>query len=270
MITIVKNISLEQHLLDKEKKYKIVLYNKNTNEINKTLNKASDFNIYKDNIEKIKNNELIKVFLNVKNNTNSNVSDVILNILDDKSFKFVHSSIRDNKSKIIIYPLVSDKNLFSLGSIRKDGEMSIVYFVKYVNVDVSMKSVRRCTVLAADNNFIEIDNKSKILQPSLSVLKISTLDKRNIIKIENIGSEESKNIIYTYDIPFGYTIDIGSINYEFLNERVNVKAKKISNTIVFYMDKIPISEENNRKVMTIIMKHKKVTQSLSGVKMSLS
>lgn len=262
MITITRDFVIDNKITSNDDELNIKISNRY---IKKNNNK--DIN---NKESKVKNNDIIKVLLNIRNISNNDISKLKLTIIDDSSFKFIHSSIRDNKTKAFLFPMSNESNTFELETIHRNSAISLSYFMQYKNSDIVLKRLNSRVNIANCNKFMSNSQNNTLVLPLIPVLKVNILDSQSQIRIENIGTDESKNVVYKYDIPKGYAVDISSIKYEFYNEKVSIKANKIGNNIVFYIDKIPVSTELDRKILTILLKHRKVKPALGSVQMTLN
>lgn len=93
--------------------------------------------------------------------------------------------------------------------------------------------------------------------------------RNNMIEIENVGSAVSKNIVYRYNVPIGFNVDMSSINYDVSNENCNIHAQKVNRSILFTIDKIFPSNKNDTKKIKINLKHVKTDTNLQNMEIKI-
>lgn len=238
------------------------------NEINIDLS-----TLYKDKIEnesfnlencsnylKIKNKDSILTNLFIKNTLDIPLENVKLKICDDGLFNLIPSSLRNTYTKESYISKNINCNIFSLGTLKPNETLNIK-FNMLLNLNNSNSSLNN-SLKSLDVINHELNNmKIKINQP---MLKIDVKPKEDKIEIKNIGLTPLTNIVYRYEIPKGFLIDINSIKYNLKGVPCIIYFKAINNNILFKISNIPVD-----KKIIISLKHLNINSLLSFVFMTV-
>lgn len=261
MIEIDRNIRIDSSCIKDKDNAEISLlniYKKESDTINNEKGKIKGI--------EVKNNERVRINIKIENTSDISFKNLSLIINDDNVFKFVHSSLRNCTTKEMYIPVSEGSNTFELGQIAKNQSMKVSFFVKIDTTKLNVAKIGYGAHLMSQEN----EEKDDVLiHASQSILMVNKNIRKNMIEIENVGSAVSNNIVYRYNVPRGFNVDMSSIKYDVTNEKCNIHAQKIDRNILFTIDKILPSSKNDAKKIKINLKHVPIDTNLQNMELKI-
>lgn len=249
MIKFDKKISIDSSFLYKNEDILLSLSNiylncDNTKEIS--------------NLIKIKNKEIIHLNIFIENISKCIIENLKIIINDDNVFKFIPCSLCNKITKECY--VNTSNNIFNLGSIKSDESLLLELYIKVnlENLDFSGFN-NPIKIFSLNSNDLELLSSTLNVLPTQAELNINISPYKNNIELQNTGSCPAKNLIYQYEIPNGFDIDINCIQYNFHNINTDISVMKLNNKLLFTISSLPETTNLISKKLIIKIPNKNAT-----------
>lgn len=220
------------------------------------LNSDNTKQIY--NLTKIKNKEIIHLHILIENICKCNIKNLKFIINDDNVFNFIPCSLSNKITKECY--INTCNNIFNLGSIKSNESLLLQLYIKVnlENLDFSDFNTP-IKIFSLNSNDPEVILSNLYVLPMQAELNINTSPHKNIIELKNTGSCPAENLIYQYEIPYGFDIDIDYIQYKFQNINTNISVIKLNNKLLFKISLLPETTALIDKKLIIKIPNKNAT-----------
>lgn len=191
---------------------------------------------------KIKIKDLLKIYIFIKNTTESTLENFTLTLIENSIFEYIPCSLINMETKEpYVTNTIDNKNIILLPPLKPSSVLTLQFYVKthLENLDFSTFNTPLSLLNVDSNECSEYLNHHAI--PYQSALNISIAPSQNSITFRNIGSAPCENIIYHHIIPNDFEFEIDNFKYIFENMKCNVSAINIDNHILFQIDSLPES-----------------------------
>lgn len=210
------------------------------------------------NIIKIKNKEIIHLNIFIENISKCIIENLKLIINDDNIFEFIPCSLSNKLTKECY--INTYNNIFNLGSINPNESLLLQLYIKVNLENLDFSSFNNpIKIFSLNSNDLESISSSLNILPIQAELNINISPYKNNIELQNTGSCPAKNLIYQYEIPNGFDIDINCIQYTFQNISTNVSVIKINNKLLFNISSLPETTNLISKKLIIKIPNKNAT-----------
>lgn len=210
------------------------------------------------NLIKVKNKEIIHLDIFIENISKCIIENLKLIINDDSIFEFIPCSLSNKITKECYASTYN--NLFNLGSIKSNESLLLQLYIKVnlENLDFSNFN-NPIEIFSLNSSTLETISSALNVLPIQAELNINISSYKNNIELQNTGSCAAKNLIYKYEIPNGFDIDINCIQYTFQNISTNVSVIKLNNNLLFKISSLPETTNLISKKLIIKIPNKNAT-----------